>query len=112
MSKAYVEGRSDPTLTFTVIEEDQSSIQKWLAETVYPAVIAAQKEKLSDSLKGSQLAVAEACWTAGHPYEGVCGGCLSYTFAPSTISGRDGPVTVRYRGFYDKVYEFTTDYAF
>lgn len=78
--------RNEIAFNCIVTKGMQRAVDKWLAETVYPQIIAKQKA----DLEGGKLNVPITpmhieCWDAGVPYGGAIGGGLSYCFAQTSI---------------------------
>jgi len=67
-------------MNFQVTPEEYAKIDKWLRETVYPAILADQK-------KDPQMAAMHFEDEEGYtyPYFGAIGGDLSFTFTPTSI---------------------------
>lgn len=56
-------------MNFTVTPEDHAKIDKWLMETVYPPIVAEQRETF---VTVSPFMAMD--WDAGYPYQGASGG--------------------------------------
>lgn len=81
--------------TFSVTDEQQARVQKWLMEEVYPEVIKKQKASMERS------PLLEDCWKQGFPYGGAIGGDVTYEFTPNSIG-----ITEKVRA-YDKELDLT-----
>lgn len=91
--------------TFTVSDEDLAKIDAWLKTQVYPPIIERQRR---EAAAGGRLSGHEWLWDKGYPYQGACGGGLTYEFTPTSI----GTVfKVRYKTFDEDVELDLTDYA-
>lgn len=65
---------------FSLSNEQEIQIQEWLTNTVYPAVVAKQREEIKEP--GEFITY---CWDMGYPYDGASGGGLTYEFTPTSI---------------------------
>jgi hypothetical protein len=67
-------------MKFQITPEDQAKIDKWLAEVVYPPIVAEQKKdpEMAGLLFKSSNGVE-------YPYEGAIGGGLTYHFTPTSL---------------------------
>lgn len=89
---------------FIVSVEDQNKIDAWLKTKVYPPIIERQRR---EAAAGERLSSHEWLWDKGYPYEGACGGGLTYEFTPTSI----GTIfKVRYKTFNEDVELDLTDY--
>jgi hypothetical protein len=70
-------------LKFSITDEQQAKVEKWLREEVYPAVIADQKARTP--VDDPAYEISKYCWDQGHPYGGAIGGGVSYVFTPTSI---------------------------
>lgn len=84
---------------FLITDEEEVRIRDWLEQEVYPKVIAQQKEA-----HPNPHPFMSDIWEMGYPYEGACGGGLTYEFTPTSI----GMVTVAKYGDYELNF---TDYG-
>lgn len=67
-------------MKFELSVEQQAQVDAWLRETVYPEVIAKQREEFK-----VHTPFMEYSWDAGFPYEGASGGGLTYEFTPTGL---------------------------
>ena len=67
-------------MKFSTTTEQDTKIDKWLHEEVYPNVIASQREHYKDPSPFITM-----CWDDGYPYEGASGGGLTYSFTPTSL---------------------------
>lgn len=68
------------SFNFSLSPEDLKKIDDWLHEVVYPPIVEEQKKDPEIAFllfKDSQGRV--------HPYEGACGGGLTYHFTPTSL---------------------------
>jgi hypothetical protein len=70
---------------FELTQEDRLKVANWLRDDVYPKVIEKQKATIE-----RPSPIEQFCWEEGYPYEGACGGGLTYCFTPTSL----GTVTV------------------
>lgn len=67
-------------MNFQVTPEEESKIDKWLRETVYPPIL---EEQRKDPHLASLHFEDEEGYT--YPYFGAVGGDLTYSFRPTSI---------------------------
>lgn len=76
----YGEDRNIPYIQFVVTKGMARAVNEWLSTSVYPVMIAKQKEQ-----NKNPDAFVQACWEQGRPYEGAIGGGLTYEFTNTSI---------------------------
>lgn len=67
-------------MKFEITPEDQAKIDRWLAEVVYPPIIAEQKK--NPEMVGLLFKSSNG---VEYPYEGAIGGGLTYHFTPTSL---------------------------
>jgi hypothetical protein len=70
-------------MQFEITPEQQARIDQWLMETVYPPIVAEQREAHRQA--GNVATFAFYDWEAGIPYQGASGGAVTYQFTPTSI---------------------------
>ena len=73
-------------MNFSVSEAQHAKIDQWLHETVYPPIIAAQRERAAQGGDFGDM-TGPMIGTDGqvYPYEGAAGGGLTYCFTPTSM---------------------------
>jgi hypothetical protein len=67
-------------MKFSTTTEQDTKIRDWLANDIYPKIIAQERER-----NPQPSMFMQADWDSGYPYQGVSGGGLTYCFTPTSI---------------------------
>jgi len=67
-------------MNFQLTQEDLEKVDKWLHETVYPAILKDQKKDPSKAMWHTEDENGRV-----YPYFGAIGGDITYSFTPTSI---------------------------
>lgn len=67
-------------MNFVLSKEENTKIQEWLSEEVYPTIIQWQKKRFKNPDHTIKLS-----WEDGYPYMGAIAGGLTYSFTPTSL---------------------------
>lgn len=71
--------------TFTIDDETQAKIEKWLLEEVYPEIVVEQKKDLAEKGEDSYVPFGYYDKDTPYPYSGAISGDTTYRFTPTSV---------------------------